>query len=44
VVDEEHETLAAPAGSRARGPRDKTPRRPRTGEPARAGAARRGKR
>ena len=44
AADEDYEPLAAPAGSRARGLRDKTPRRPRTGEAARAGAARLGKR
>ena len=36
-VDEDYEPLAALAGSRARGPRDKTPRRPRTSDMARPG-------
>ena len=44
AVEEEYEPLAVPASTRARGPRDKTPRRPRTGEAAQAGAARVGKR
>ena len=45
-TDEDYEPLAALAGSRARGPRDKTPRRPRTSEMTRPGArpGKRGKR